>query len=182
MTVEWVQEQVGVGVNYGSQFSTGPGASTTPFLEPGGHRAISQYWPGVQYPWMPWLPGFSGYSRPPPITPRICLGNQCFAYDRMALSDADGVVRALMEKSWPLANASLMAVALYEKGYRRQAHAILNAYGGQHGIDKVAAQIQHVYSAHGGPSFLPTGVPYPCDIACGAEQRAVQDGEKGSDP
>jgi len=100
----------------------------------------------------------------------------------MALTDADAVVRALSEKSWPLSYASLMAVALYDKGYRRQAKAVLDIYGGQHGIDKVAAQIQNVYSARGEPSVVPTGGLYPCDIACGAEQRAVQDGETGTDP
>jgi hypothetical protein len=148
--------------NLGAQYSTGPGAFTTPFLEPGGHRPMAQRWPGVTYPWMPWLPGWSGYAVPPGINPlnaadRICLGNQCWPYARLSFADAKTIVRVLSEQSWPLADASLMAIALYDRGYHRLANAVFDMYGGVYGIDAVAQQIQAIYDARTGPSYIPTG-------------------------
>lgn len=126
-----------------AQYSTGPGASTTPFLEPGGHRPMTQRWPGVTYPWMPWMPG--SFAAPPPVSDRICLGNQCWPYARLSFADASTIVEVLSRQSWPLADASLMAIALYENGYRRQARAVIDMYGGAYGIDKLSRQIQAVY-------------------------------------
>lgn len=145
-----------------------PTTQTGFFLTPGptiSSQSISQgpmYWPGVTYPWMPWLPGWSGYSTPPPIDPlnaatRICLGNQCWPYARMSSADAEQIKQTLMEKSWPLEYVGLAAIALYDKGYRAQASAVLNVYGGIYGVDEVAQQIQRIYDGRTGPSVVPTG-------------------------
>lgn len=120
-------------------------------------------WPGVRYPWTPWMPG---YVFPPPVDPlnaasRICLGNQCWPYARLSLADADRIKAVLLERSWPLAEAGLAAVALYDRGYWSQARAILRVYGGVYGVDEVAQQIERVYQGTTGPSVVPTGVGAP---------------------
>ena len=135
----------------GSEYSTGPGAETTPFLNPSGHRPLAMRWPGVQYPWMPWIPGWSGFAKPVDRPGRICLGNQCWPYARLTLANAEEIVAVLRKRSWPIASASVAAIALYENGFRRQSRAVVDVYGGIYGLDRLQAQIDAIYYG-GGPT------------------------------
>lgn len=122
----------------------------------------SQVWPGATYPWQLNLPWTSSPAFPPRINPfnastRICLGAECWPYARLSLADAETLVYRLQQKSWPLRDASIVAVALWSKGYDQMSRAVLNMYGGIYGIDKVSQQIQDVYQGRTGPMSQPTG-------------------------
>lgn len=108
-------------------------------------RPLPETWPGVTYPWMPWSPFASAEAVFAPADGRVCLGAQCWWASRLTLADADEMVSVLQHKSFPLAQASVAAVVLYEKGFRQHARGVLRIYGGLYGMEKVAAQIRRVY-------------------------------------
>lgn len=127
-----------------------------PFL-PGGeqldaHRAPS-VWPGVVYPWMPWSPWSNTSMLPLPKDGRLCVGGQCWIIGRLRAADADQIVATLHRRSPPLAEASLTAAILYEKGFQEHARKVLAYYGGMYGMERVAAQIRAVYDP--GPDSRP---------------------------
>ncbi len=112
---------------------------------PGAQRRIPQVWPPVTYPWVPY-PWDVGGSGPKVLTPdRICLGSQCWPWRRMTIANAKDIARILLSKSWPIAKAVPMAMALADRGYRMQARAVLRVYGDANGVAAINEQILNVY-------------------------------------
>lgn len=108
-------------------------------------RRPIQSWPQVPHPWTPypWIVGGAGDGVF--TEDRVCLGSQCWPLRRMAFFQADEIKNTLLKRSWPLSQASVLAVALYEVGYYQQARAVGRMYGGHYGVEAWNNQIKRVY-------------------------------------
>lgn len=105
--------------------------------------AQNQHWPGVDYPWLP-----DYWSRPtaPQVLPhRLCLGADCWNLRRLSFADAGAIVAVLRRRSAPVAEAGLLATALYQAGYKAQAQAVERMYAGRDGVAEFRGQINRVY-------------------------------------
>lgn len=118
-----------------------PGARTMPWMQPGGSQLISMTWPGVTFPWalMPW--GEGALTMPATIE----LDGSVFSVQKLRLADARNMNRILRSRSFPIAQASHAAVALYQSGFYDMARGIMNVYGGIYGVVAVREQIMRVY-------------------------------------
>lgn len=119
-------------------FRSGSSVTTTPPRFLGDPR--TERWPPIQYAW---LPEFWTHTETH-LPERYCLGVECWNLRRLTTFDADSVVAALRAHSPPIAEASLLAVALYDQGHFAQSRAVHRLYG-EAGIEHFNEQIRRTY-------------------------------------